>query len=678
VNSAIPVVSGSLVAGSTLTSTTGTWTNSPTSYAYQWKSAGTNVGTNSNTYVTVSGDVTKTITCTVTASNAGGAGTGSASAAVGPITAQPVPVNSVVPVVSGSLVAGSALSSTTGTWSNTPTSYAYQWKSAGTNVGTNANSYTTVVGDVGKTITCTVTASNAGGAGTAAASTAVGPITASGAVPTVVQQVKAAAKVTTTTPAWSPAPTSGNLLVAVVNCEGTITTPAGWTLGNSQVSNMGSYMFYRFATGGAQDTPSFTASAANAATSVHMAEFNNLSGTTLLAQSGQLTVTNGSAHFAQNSASFTPSAGATLVIMGFCIGDTTLDFNAAGTFPQNGFRPVGATTGEFGTASLTGTYGSGIGCGLCYQSLSCNGTTPTPLPGAYISGNPGGQVASDVSIMQLAFRSVGVAPALGFVNARDNITPSTTGAVLRAVTGNISGDRTLTIGQTLTDTHVTGALIIGGKNVTIQNCIVDQGIYVQGGADCGGLSLTYTEITGGGGASTNGLVIDGTNAGGASTPLLVDHCYIHCKTPGTSFNMEDGVHLSTSYTTYSNNLVTGLFNSTATPHYDCFQVGSTITNLTMDGNHHYNNTHDTSGLAILQTAGGVFTNVRLTNNWGSGAPQCLIFEVTNTGGSQTGTVITGNGWDIPAAIGMAYLDATSSGGALIDQSNNSFFIGLNI
>jgi hypothetical protein len=87
-NTVAPVVSGSLAVGSTLTTTDGTWTNSPTAFAYQWKSNGSNVGTDADTYTTVSGDVGHTITATVTASNGAGS-TPATSAAVGPITAAP-------------------------------------------------------------------------------------------------------------------------------------------------------------------------------------------------------------------------------------------------------------------------------------------------------------------------------------------------------------------------------------------------------------------------------------------------------------------------------------------------------------------------------------------------------------------------------------------------------------
>ena len=40
----------------------------------------------------------------------------------------PAPVNSTLPVISGTTTITSVLTSTNGTWTNSPTSYAYQWK----------------------------------------------------------------------------------------------------------------------------------------------------------------------------------------------------------------------------------------------------------------------------------------------------------------------------------------------------------------------------------------------------------------------------------------------------------------------------------------------------------------------------------------------------------------------
>lgn len=95
----------------------------------------------------------------------------------------PVPVNTVAPAVTPSpATVGQACSCTTGTWTGSPTSYSYQWKLDGSNVGTDSSSYTPVAAG---TLTCTVTASNAGGAGTPAVSNSVTvSAAASGVAPT--------------------------------------------------------------------------------------------------------------------------------------------------------------------------------------------------------------------------------------------------------------------------------------------------------------------------------------------------------------------------------------------------------------------------------------------------------------------------------------------------------------
>jgi hypothetical protein len=62
---------------------------------------------------------------------------------------------------------GASLTASTGTWYNTVTSYAYQWKKNGTNIsGATTNSYTVVGGDSGATLICAVTATNSDGSNT--------------------------------------------------------------------------------------------------------------------------------------------------------------------------------------------------------------------------------------------------------------------------------------------------------------------------------------------------------------------------------------------------------------------------------------------------------------------------------------------------------------------------------
>jgi PKD repeat protein len=90
VNTVLPAISGTAQVGETLTTTDGTWTNSPSGYAYQWKSAGSNVGTDQNTYVPVTGDIGNTITVVVTASNGGGSTPATSDATSAVLPAEPI------------------------------------------------------------------------------------------------------------------------------------------------------------------------------------------------------------------------------------------------------------------------------------------------------------------------------------------------------------------------------------------------------------------------------------------------------------------------------------------------------------------------------------------------------------------------------------------------------------
>jgi hypothetical protein len=92
-----------------------------------------------------------------------------------------IPTNNSVPTITGSATVGSTLNATTGTWANNPTSFTYQWKSAGVNAtgpGALTNAYTPIAADIGNTLTVSVVARNAAGSSVAALSTATSAVTA--------------------------------------------------------------------------------------------------------------------------------------------------------------------------------------------------------------------------------------------------------------------------------------------------------------------------------------------------------------------------------------------------------------------------------------------------------------------------------------------------------------------
>jgi hypothetical protein len=70
--------------------------------------------------------------------------------------------------ISGTSVVGQVLTATASGVTGTPApTLSYQWKRGAANIGTNANTYTLVSADAGQSITCVVTATNAGGSANA-------------------------------------------------------------------------------------------------------------------------------------------------------------------------------------------------------------------------------------------------------------------------------------------------------------------------------------------------------------------------------------------------------------------------------------------------------------------------------------------------------------------------------
>ena len=173
VNTALPTISGATTQGQTLSASNGSWTTSPTSYAYQWRrcdSSGASCsdisGATSGSYLLVLADVGSTIRVVVTASNS--YGSGSATSGQTSTILGLTPANTSIPTISGTATEYDALFADPGSWSNSPDSFSYQWKrcnSSGNDClaisGATANTHTLSPADVGYTIRVVVTASNA-------------------------------------------------------------------------------------------------------------------------------------------------------------------------------------------------------------------------------------------------------------------------------------------------------------------------------------------------------------------------------------------------------------------------------------------------------------------------------------------------------------------------------------
>ena len=89
----------------------------------------------------------------------------------------PIPGISTAPTISGTTTFGQVLTTTNGTWSNSPSSYGYQWSRAATSGGSYTNisgatssTYTLVAADVGQYLKSTVTATNGSGSASSTSS----------------------------------------------------------------------------------------------------------------------------------------------------------------------------------------------------------------------------------------------------------------------------------------------------------------------------------------------------------------------------------------------------------------------------------------------------------------------------------------------------------------------------
>ena len=118
VNTAPPTITGTTQVGQTLTAGNGTWTNSPTSFAYQWLrcNAGGNACANvangtQRTYTLVGADAARTIRVRVTATNADGSASAQSdqTAVITPATSTAGPRNTAAPTITGTAKVGEEL-----------------------------------------------------------------------------------------------------------------------------------------------------------------------------------------------------------------------------------------------------------------------------------------------------------------------------------------------------------------------------------------------------------------------------------------------------------------------------------------------------------------------------------------------------------------------------------------
>ena len=177
-----PDVDGRAEQGRTLRTTRGRWTGtSPITYSFRWVRCGADggrpdgsdcgliIGATGSRYRIAAADVGSRLRVRVTATNADGAATVASNPT--PVVVGP-PVNTSIPLVTGSGLVGSTMTAQPGTWvGRQPISFSYAWlrcNNAGGDcvgiAGATGRTYQLTSADVGRKVRVNVTARNAIGA----------------------------------------------------------------------------------------------------------------------------------------------------------------------------------------------------------------------------------------------------------------------------------------------------------------------------------------------------------------------------------------------------------------------------------------------------------------------------------------------------------------------------------
>ncbi len=177
-----PSLVGQAEAGELLAAVPGTWEGGkPITFSYQWRrcdAAGANCTTIPNataeSYRPVSDDVGHALQVVATATSAAGStsATSAPSVAVSPAgtPSTALPANTAPPEIVGTAQAGQTLTSSVGTWTGAPTTFAYRWRSCNASGAScvairhaTQSHYTLTPDDIGTTLSLVVTATGAGG-----------------------------------------------------------------------------------------------------------------------------------------------------------------------------------------------------------------------------------------------------------------------------------------------------------------------------------------------------------------------------------------------------------------------------------------------------------------------------------------------------------------------------------
>jgi hypothetical protein len=172
--------------GAQLTADPGSWSDPEATLTFVWQRCDDGIcrtidGATGETYDVTADDLGSTLLVEVTASNGGGVGQADSAPTEPVVPAAPSVVTG--PTISGDAIVGSTLTVDRGTWSDSDATFSYSWLrchgegqgSCASIDGAGGTTYVLTGDDVGFRIEVRVTASNAGGSGSAD-SNLVGPV----------------------------------------------------------------------------------------------------------------------------------------------------------------------------------------------------------------------------------------------------------------------------------------------------------------------------------------------------------------------------------------------------------------------------------------------------------------------------------------------------------------------
>ena len=196
-----PTISGNALQGQTLSILHATWTNSPTTYLYEWDrctpSGGVILvrnctaipGAAGATYTVAAADVGDALLARETAITAAGGMSSPALSTPTALVQAARPVNVTPPSISGRTVEGATVAERHGTWTNVPATYAYQWQDCDAHggrctpiKGATSQTMKLTARDLGHTVRVLETAGNVAGRSAPAVSLPTGVVQSSAPV----------------------------------------------------------------------------------------------------------------------------------------------------------------------------------------------------------------------------------------------------------------------------------------------------------------------------------------------------------------------------------------------------------------------------------------------------------------------------------------------------------------